>query len=253
VRIDLNADVGESFGAYAIGHDPGLMRSITSANIAAGFHAGDPTVLRATIRRARAAGVAVGAHPSFPDLVGFGRREMKMSPQEIEDLVLYQIAAVAGVAQVEGATLQHVKAHGALYNMAALDPAMAAAIARAVAAFGRSLILLGPPGSELLQAGRAAGLRVAGEAFADRAYEPDGSLVARKKPGSIIHDVTAVVDRSVRMAREGTVAAIDGSIIRLAPDTICVHGDTPGADDLAARLKAGFLAAGVALKPLGAA
>jgi len=253
VRIDLNADVGESFGAYAIGHDPGLMKSITSANIAAGFHAGDPSVLRATIRRAKAHGVAVGAHPSFPDLAGFGRREMKMSPHDVEDLVLYQIAAVAGVAHVEGVSLQHVKAHGALYNMAALDAALAGAIARAVAAFSRSLILFGPPGSELLKAGRAAGLRVAGECFADRAYEPDGSLVSRRKPGAIVQDLEAVVRRAVRIAREGAVVAIDGSSIPMAAETICVHSDTPGADELAAKIRAALQADGIAVKPLGAA
>src|SRR5215468_5722748 len=192
------------------------MRSITSASIAAGFHGGDPSVLRATIRRAKAHGVAVGVHPSFPDLAGFGRREMNMSPRDAEDLVLYQIAAVAGVAHVEGVTLQHVKPHGALYNMAARDVALAAAIARAVAAYSHSLVLLGPPDSELLKAGRALGLRVAGEAFADRAYEPDGSLVSRKKLGAIIHEVDVVVERAVRMAKERTVVAIDGSIVHLA-------------------------------------
>ncbi len=253
MRIDLNADVGESFGAYAIGHDPGLMKSITSANVAAGFHAGDPSVLRATIRRAKANGVAVGAHPSFPDLSGFGRREMVISPREAEDLVLYQIAAVAGVAHVEGVPLQHVKPHGALYNMAARDVALAGAVARAVAAFSHALILLGPPGSELLKAGRALGLRVASEVFADRAYEADGSLVARKKLGAIIHDVDAVLERSVRMAKDGTVVAIDGSVVRLRADTICVHGDTPGADELAARLRAALRDAGVEVKPIGAA
>ena len=253
MRIDLNADVGESFGAYAIGHDPGLMKSITSANVAAGFHAGDPSVLRTTIRRAKANGVAVGAHPSFPDLVGFGRREMSMSPRDAEDLVLYQIAAVAGVAHVEGVTLQHVKPHGALYNMASRDVALAGAIARAVAAFSHALILLGPPDSELLKAGRALGLRVAGEVFADRAYEPDGSLVARKKLGAMIHDVDVVVERSVRMATDRTVVAIDGSVVRLQADTICVHGDTPGADDLAEKLRAALERAGVDIKPLAAA
>ena len=252
-RIDLNADVGESFGAYAIGHDPGLMKSITSASVAAGFHAGDPSVLRATIRRARAHGVAVGAHPSFPDLSGFGRREMKMSPHEVEDLVLYQIAAVAGVAQVEGVTLQHVKPHGALYNMAAHDSGLAGAIARAVAAFSSSLILLGLPGSELLKAGKAAGLRVAGEVFADRAYEPDGSLVSRKKLGAIIDNVDALVQRAVKLVKDGTVVAIDGSIVQLSAETICVHSDTPGADVIAAKLRAGLQAAGVAVKPLAAA
>ena len=240
-RIDLNADVGESFGAYAIGHDAGLMNSITSANVAAGFHAGDPSVLRATIRKAKQHGVAVGAHPSFPDLAGFGRREMKMSPHEVEDLVLYQIAAVAGVAHVEGVSLQHVKPHGALYNMAAVDSALATAIARAVAAFSPSLILLGLPGSELLKAGKAAGLRVVGEVFADRAYEPDGSLMSRKKPGAVIHDVATVVATAVKMAKEGV------------GETICIHSDTPGADELAAQTRAALEAAGISVRPLGAA
>jgi UPF0271 protein len=252
LRIDLNADVGESFGAYVIGHDPGLMRSITSANVAAGFHGGDPSVLRATVRRAKSHGVAVGAHPGFPDLAGFGRRELNMSPREAEDLVLYQIAAVAGVAQVEGATLQHVKPHGALYNMAARDVGLAGAVARAVAAFSHSLVLLGPPDSELLKAGRALGLRVAGEVFADRAYEPDGSLVSRKKLGAVIHEADAVVARAVRMAKEGTVVAIDGSIVHLTADTICVHSDTPGADDLAAKLRAALEDAGVDVKSIAA-
>ena len=252
MRIDLNADVGESFGAYAIGHDPGLMKSITSANIAAGFHAGDPSVLRATIRRAKASGVAVGAHPSFPDLAGFGRREMRMSPHEVEDLVLYQIAAVAGVARVEGLELQHVKPHGALYNMAARDPGLATAIAKAVAAFSRSVILLALPDSELVNAAKAAGVRVACEVFADRAYEPDGSLVTRSRLGSIIHDVDAVVARAVGMAKHGTVEAVDGSTIHVQADTICVHSDTPGADDLAAKLRAGLQNAGITVKALGA-
>ena len=253
LRIDINADVGESFGAYAIGHDPGLMKSITSANVAAGFHAGDPSVLRATIRRAKAHGVAVGAHPSFPDLAGFGRREMVMSPREAEDLVLYQIAAVAGVAHVEGVQLQHVKPHGALYNMASRDIALAGAVARAVAAFSRGLILLGPPGSELLKAGSALGLRVVGEVFADRAYESDGSLVSRKKLGAVIHDVDAVVERSIRLAKDRAVVAIDGSIVRLQADTICVHGDTPGADELAAKLREGLERSGIQVKPMAAA
>lgn len=252
LRIDLNADVGESFGAYSIGHDAGLMRSITSANVAAGFHGGDPGVLRATVQRAKSHGVAVGAHPGFQDLAGFGRREMHLSPRDAEDLVLYQIAAVAGVAHAEGVALQHVKPHGALYNMAARDTALAEAIARAVAAYSHSLVLLGLPDSELLKAGRALGLQVASEVFADRAYERDGSLVSRKKPGAVIHDVDVVIDRAVRMATERTVVAIDGSIVRVAADTICVHSDTPGADDLAARLRTALEGAGVAVKPMAA-
>jgi 5-oxoprolinase (ATP-hydrolysing) subunit A len=253
LRIDLNADVGESFGAYAIGHDAGLMKSITSANVAAGFHAGDPSVLRSTILLAKAHGVAVGAHPSFPDLAGFGRREMKVSPREAEDFALYQIAAVAGVAAAEGVRLQHVKPHGALFNMAMRDPALAAAIARATAAFSRELILFALPDSELLKAARAEGLRGVAEAFADRAYEADGSLVPRSKPGSVIHDMSSVVARAVRMAKEGNVAAIDGTILKLQPDTICVHSDTPGADGLAASLRGALEAAGVKVRSIGAA
>src|SRR4051812_47825442 len=251
MRIDINSDTGESFGAYTIGHDAGLFRSITSANVAAGFHAGDPSVLSATIRLAKANGVAVGAHPGFPDLAGFGRRELNVTPQEAEDLVLYQIAAVAGVAAAEGAKIQHVKPHGALFNMAVRNRELAAAIARAVAAFDKTLILFGLPGSEILAAGRAAGLRVAAEVFADRAYEPDGSLASRRKPNSVIHDATAVVARAVRMVKEKSVVAIDGSVVPLEADTICVHGDTPGSDDLAARIRAGLEAAGVVVRPIG--
>src|SRR5438552_13329 len=251
MRIDLNADVGESFGAYTIGHDAGLMKSITSANVAAAFHAGDPTVLRATIRMAKASGVAVGAHPGLPDLVGFGRRELNVTPKEAEDLVLYQIAAVAGVAWAEGVKVQHVKPHGALFNMAVRNAELSAAIARAVAGIDRSLILFGLPGSEILEAGRTAGLRVAAEVFADRAYEADGSLASRRKPGSVIHDADAVVARAVRMVKDRTVVAIDGSIVKLEADTICVHGDTPGSDDLAAKIRAGLEAAGVTVEAIG--
>src|ERR687884_1496907 len=243
IRIDINSDLGESFGAYTIGHDAGLMKAITSANVAAGFHAGDPSVLRETIRMAKANGVAVGAHPGFPDLVGFGRRELNVTSKEAEDFVLYQVAAVAGVAAAEGVAMQHVKPHGALFNMAVRDAELSAAIARAVAALDRSLILFGLPGSEILRAGREAGLRVAAEVFADRAYEPDGSLASRRKPGSVIHDANAVVARAVRMAKERTVVAVDGSVVTLDADTICVHGDTPGSDALAAHIRAGLQAA----------
>src|SRR5437588_7319527 len=221
MRIDINSDTGESFGAYTIGHDAGLFKSITSANVAAGFHAGDPSVLRDTIRSAKKHNVAVGAHPGFPDLVGFGRRELNVTPQEAEDMVLYQVAAVAGVAAAEGVKIQHVKPHGALFNMAVRSVELSSAIARAVAAFDSSLILFGLPGSEILKAGRAAGLRVAAEVFGDRAHEPDGSLASRRKPGSVIHDATAVVARAVRMVKERNVVAVDGSIVPLDADTIC--------------------------------
>ena len=251
MRVDINSDVGESFGAYSIGHDTGLMKSITSANIAAGFHAGDPSVLRATIRTAKANGVAVGAHPGFPDMVGFGRRELNVTAREAEDLVLYQVAAVAGMASAEGMRIQHVKPHGALFNMAVRNAELAAAIARAVAAFDPMLLLFGLPGSEILKAGRSEGLRVAAEVFADRAYEPDGSLASRRKPGSVIHDAEMVVERAVRMVKDHTVVAIDGSVVPLQADTICVHGDTPGSDDLAASIRAGLERAGITVKPVG--
>jgi UPF0271 protein len=245
MRVDLNADVGESFGAYSIGHDRGLMKVITSANIAAGFHGGDPSVLRDTIRLAKSSGVAIGAHPGFPDLLGFGRRDLKVSAREAEDLVLYQIAAVAGVASTEGVQLQHVKPHGALFNMAVRDNTLASAIARAVAAFDRRLILFGLPDSELVRAGQAAGLRVAAEGFADRAYEADGSLVSRTKPGAVIHDVDAVTRRVVQIARDHSVVAANGSLVVLNVETICVHSDTEGADVLARKVRESLEAAGI--------
>ncbi len=248
MRVDLNADVGESFGAYAIGDDAALLASVTSASVAAGFHAGDPGVLRQTIRLAHTHGVGVGAHPGFQDLAGFGRREMRLSAGEAEDLVLYQIAAVAGVARSEGVRLQHVKPHGALYNMAATDSGLAEAIARAVRAFDPSLILFGLPGSALLAAGRSAGLRVAAEAFADRAYQPDGTLVPRSRQESVISDASVVVSRAVRMIVEGVVTATDGTRVPIVADTICLHGDTPGAGRLAATLRTELEAAGISVR-----
>jgi UPF0271 protein len=250
MRIDLNCDMGESFGAYTIGADAEVMASISSANVACGYHGGDPAVMRRTVRLAREAGVAVGAHPGFQDLAGFGRREMRLAPQEIEDMVLYQIGALAAIAQSEGVRLQHVKAHGALYNMAAKDRALADAVARAVAAFDRSLILFGLPGSELTRAGAGCGLRVASEGFADRAYEPDGSLTPRSRAGAVIHDTEAVVRRAVRMAVDGRVAATDGSEMVMHVETICTHGDTPGAQALTRALRAGLERAGVAIAPV---
>ena len=250
MRIDLNADLGESFGPWPMGQDEALMSSITSANVACGFHGGDPTVMRRTVTAAITQHVAIGAHPGFPDLVGFGRREMHATPSEVEDFVLYQVAALAGIAAAQGARLQHVKAHGALYNMAVRDRALADAIARATAAFDRSLILFGLPGSELLRAGERAGLRVASEAFADRAYEPDGTLVSRKRAGSVIHEAHAVVARAVSMVTTGCVTAVDGSQLALQADTLCLHGDTPGSAALARQVRDGLQAAGVTVRPL---
>jgi len=252
MRIDLNADVGESFGAYTLGHDAALMPSITSANIAAGFHAGDPSVLRATVRLAKMHGVAIGAHPGFPDLAGFGRRELRVAPAEAEDFILYQIAAVAGIAAAEGARLAHVKAHGALFNMAARDRPLADALARAVAAFDRSLRLFASPDSEMVNAARALDLPVAIEVFADRAYEPDGQLVSRRTAGALLHDMDAVVARAVALIADRTVVAVDGSRLHVDADTMCIHGDTPGADRLAAAIRGGLEAAGIAVKAIGA-
>lgn len=252
MRIDLNSDVGESFGAWRMGADAEVMRSITSANVACGYHAGDPGVMRQTIRLARDSGVAVGAHPGYPDLVGFGRREMKASAKDVEDMVLYQIGALAAIAAAEGVKLAHVKAHGALYNQAVRDRSLADAIAAAVRAFDRSLVLFGLPGSELLHAGERAGLRVAAEGFADRAYNADGSLASRTEPGSVIHDPKEVVRRSLRIVREGRVTARDGSELAVHVDTLCTHGDTPGAHELTRLLREGLQREGVAVLPLTA-
>ncbi len=251
--IDLNCDMGESFGAYTIGADAEVMRSISSANVACGYHGGDPAVMRRTVRLAREAGVSVGAHPGFPDLAGFGRREMRLAPQEVEDMILYQIGALAGIAAAEGVRLRHVKAHGALYNMAVRDRALADAIARAVRAFDASLTLFVLPASELQRAGEAAGLQVALEGFADRSYEPDGSLTPRSRPGAVIHDPRDVVTRAVRMATGGGVTASDGSQVPLRVDTICTHGDTPGAAELTRLLRAGLEREGITVAPSGSA
>lgn len=250
-RIDLNADVGESFGAYTIGHDQALLRHVTSANVACGFHGGDPSVMRQTVRLAVEQGVALGAHPGFPDLQGFGRREMACSTQEVENLVAYQIGALAGIAATEEARLHHVKPHGALYNMAARDRVLADAVARAVVAVDASLVLYGLSGSCLVAAGEAAGLRTAAEVFADRAYHRDGSLVPRGQQGAVIDDPDVLVARALQLVQEGVVTARGGQRVVLRRDTICVHGDTPGAADLAARLRSGLRAAAIRVLPIG--
>ncbi len=250
IKVDLNCDMGESFGAYTIGADEAVMSSITSANVACGFHAGDPAVMRRTIRLARDAGVSVGAHPGFPDLVGFGRREMRVAPQDVEAMVLYQVGALAAIARSEGVSLSHVKPHGALYNMAVTDRPLADAVARAVVQFDPTLTFFALPGSELARAGHALGLTVALEGFADRAYERDGSLTPRSRPGAVIHDVEAVVQRAVRMIVAGEVVATDGSLLAMHVDTICTHGDTPGAQALTRALREGLERAGVTIAPV---
>jgi UPF0271 protein len=248
MQIDLNGDVGESFGAYEIGHDAALIPILTSVNIACGFHAGDPGVMRATVALAREHGTAVGAHPGFPDLVGFGRREMKATPREVEDLVAYQIGALAAIAAAQGVRLAHVKPHGALYNMAARDLDLADAIARAIAAVDPSLALFGLPGSQSLEAAQRHKVRAVSEAFADRAYRRDGSLVPRNQPGAVIDDEQIVVTRAVAIARERVVIAADGTRVPLDVQTICVHGDTPGAAVLASRIRKALNDAGIQVR-----
>ena len=251
MRVDLNADLGEAPSGGPAGLDRALMPHITSANVACGYHAGDPAAMRTTVALASEHGVAVGAHPGFPDPEGFGRRELQFSPRDVEDFVAYQVGALAAIAAAEGVRLQHVKPHGALFNMAVRDGALADAIARAAATIDRTLILFGLPGSEILAAGTRAGLRTASEGFSDRAYQPDGTLVPRGQAGAVIDDPDAVVRRAVRMVRQHAVEALDGSLVPLDVDTICVHGDTPGAADLAARIRAALSEAGVDVKAIG--
>jgi UPF0271 protein len=247
VPIDLNADVGESLGAYRYGDDEGVLPSVSSANIACGFHAGDPTVMRTTVQLAHRHGVTAGAHPGFQDLAGFGRREMHLPALELENLVAYQIGALAAIAAAEGVRLRHVKPHGALYNMAARDAAIADAIVRAVRAVDASLVLFGLSGSQLIAAGERAGLRVASEVFADRGYRPDGSLAPRGTVGAVITDAAVVAARAVEMASRQTVTALDGASVSVRADTICIHGDTPGAAALARAVRDALSEAGISV------
>jgi UPF0271 protein len=245
VRVDLNADVGESFGAWSLGEDEALIPLVTSVNVACGLHAGDPVTIERTIRIAARHGVSVGAHPGYPDLAGFGRRAMHLPPDEVEASVLYQIGAVAGIARAAGTSLRHVKAHGALYTRAARDPQAAAAIARAIRRFDGDLVLVGLAGSALLDAGRGEGLAVAAEAFADRGYEPDGSLRARHHPDALLDDPEAAAAQALAIVRDHAVRAVDGSRVDVAADTICVHGDAPGAAARARAVRRALEAAGV--------
>ncbi|MBC9071222.1 5-oxoprolinase subunit PxpA [Thauera sp. CAU 1555] len=249
-RINLNADLGESFGPWKMGEDEALLQVVASANIACGFHAGDPLVMRRTVRTALDAGVSLGAHPAWPDLQGFGRRQMKMAPAELEAMVIYQIGALAGIAAAEGSRVTHVKPHGALNNQACEDAALADAIARAVKAADAALILLAPALSELHKAGERAGLRVAAEIFADRAYTDAGTLVPRGQPGAVIHDHDALTAHVLRMLDAGGIVTVGGRTLPCRMDSICVHGDTPGAVDSARQLRAALQAAGWQVVPL---
>jgi 5-oxoprolinase (ATP-hydrolysing) subunit A len=250
MQMDLNCDMGESFGAYQLGDDTALMPHITSANIACGFHAGDALVMDRTVRLAVKYGVGIGAHPGYPDLQGFGRRSMDLTPDEAEAMLLYQIAALAGFARAAGAELTHVKPHGALYNQAAADRRLADAIARATARFSPSLILVGLAGSKLIEAGLDAGLSIANEAFPDRAYNPDGTLVSRRLPGAILEDVEAVTVHALELARDGIQVTGGSQTQRIAVNTLCLHGDHPEAAQNAVALHQALTRAGIEVRPL---
>ncbi|MBA3963788.1 MAG: LamB/YcsF family protein [Chthoniobacterales bacterium] len=241
-QIDLNADLGEG----ASGENE-LLGLVSSASIACGFHAGDPATMSATILAAQAGGVAVGAHPSLDDRKNFGRTELPVSPKEVFALVAYQVGAFHAIAHSLGVEPQHVKPHGALYNMAARDRALADAVAHAVLAVSAQLILFAPGDSALAQAGEAIKLQVAREVFADRNYQPDGSLVARTESNALLHDAEEAAARVLRMLRDGVVCAVDGSDTALQADTVCIHGDTPDAIVFAQKLRAGLASAGIAV------
>lgn len=243
--IDLNADLGESFGAWRMGDDESVMPWITSANVACGFHAGDPVTMRATVALCARHGVAIGAHPSLPDLQGFGRREMKITPDEVYAQTLYQVGALHALVRTAGTQLHHVKPHGALYNMAARDRALADAIAVAVRDFNPVLILVGLAGSALVDAGRDAGLTVQREGFCDRRYRADGSLTPRSESGAVIEDIDTAVAQAVSIATYGDVLAGDGSKVRIQADSLCVHGDRANAAVFAEQLRRALEDAGV--------
>ncbi|MBD8071364.1 5-oxoprolinase subunit PxpA [Bacillus sp. PS06] len=237
-KVDLNCDLGESFGVYQLGRDEDILDVVTSANIACGFHAGDPTTIRKTVQLALEKNVAIGAHPGLPDKVGFGRRNMDITPQEAFDMVVYQIGAVQAFVQAEGSKLQHVKPHGALYNMAARNQALAEAIAEAIYKVNPELILLGLSGSELVKAGDKLGLHVASEVFADRTYQIDGSLTPRSQENALIIDEEQAVRQVIQMAKEGSVLSVQGQLVPIKADSICIHGDGEHALQFAGKIKA---------------
>ena len=249
-RIDLNCDMGESFGAYSMGDDIAILDFVNSANIACGFHAGDPQTIHKTVKAALGKGVSIGAHPGLPDLQGFGRRTMAISMSEAYDMVIYQIGAVAGFAQALGGRLAHVKAHGALYNMAAKDQRLANVIAKAVRDFDSRLIMFGLAGSAMIEAAEDVGLRAANEVFADRTYQDDGSLTPRSQSNAMIEDEEQSVAQVKRMVTEGVVRSVDGSDVRLRADTLCIHGDQPNALAFARRIRTELERAGVEVKAL---
>ena len=244
-RVDLNADLGESFGAYTIGMDREVLKYITSANVACGFHAGDPLVMQKTVSMAKENQTRVGAHPGYPDLLGFGRRNMNISPEEAKAYIKYQLGALLAFTHSEGIKLQHVKPHGAFYNMAAVDEKLALAICQGIYEVDPDLIMLGLAGSQHIKAAQKVGLRVASEVFADRGYMNDGTLVPRKLAGAMIHDRNEAIERTIRMVKEGCVETIQGEIIPIQADSICVHGDNPDAIGFVSEIRSRLEAEGI--------
>jgi len=251
-RVDLNSDLGESYGRYTLGNDERIIPLISSANVACGYHAADPVVMMETIKRVKEAGGAIGAHPGFPDLMGFGRREMSLSFEEAKAYTLYQISALAGMCKAHGMKLQHVKPHGAMYNMAGKDYQLAKAICEAIKEFDKEIIVLGLSGSAMITAAKDIGLKVAQEVFADRGYEEDGSLVNRSKAGAFVHDENEAIARVVRMIKEGKVAAVTGKDIDIQVDSVCVHGDGEKALLFVENIRTALIDEGIEIKALGA-
>jgi UPF0271 protein len=252
-RIDLNADLGEGFGVWRLGDDEALLGLVSSANVACGFHAGDPSIMRRVCAQAAARGVAVGAQVSYRDLAGFGRRFVDVEPAELTDDLLYQLGALDGIARVSGTRVSYVKPHGALYNAAVTHEGHARAVVDAVIAFDRRLPVLGLPGSALLREAEVSGLRPVAEGFADRGYTATGALVPRTEPGALVRDRVAVAERAVRMAADGVVVAVDGTRLLMPVESVCVHGDTAGAVELARAVRTALEAAGLTVAPLGTA
>jgi UPF0271 protein len=250
MQVDLNADVGESYAAWTMGDDAALLPLVTSANVACGGHAGDPTVMDRTVAMCRRLGVAVGAHPGYPDLAGFGRRDLDLPADELRASLLAQLGALAAIAGARRVELRHVKPHGALYNRAAIDASLAGTVAGAVRSFSADVILVGPPGSALLEAADASGLRVAAEGFADRAYEPDGTLRSRRLPDAVHHDPSVAAAQALSIARDGRVRAASGELLELRIDTLCIHGDSPNAAATAAAVRAALQGAGIVIRAL---
>ncbi|MFD2922397.1 LamB/YcsF family protein [Halobacillus naozhouensis] len=248
--VDINCDMGESFGAYTVGRDEEILDYVTSANIACGFHAGDPSTMRKTVKLALDKNVGLGAHPGLQDLAGFGRRNMNISAKEAYDLVVYQIGALSGFIKAEGGTMQHVKPHGALFNMAAKDAVLAEAIAEGVYDVDPELILFGLSGSELVKAGRNAGLKTASEVFSDRTYQEDGSLTSRTEPNALITDPDEAIKQVIRMVKEQQVCCVQGSDIAIEADTICIHGDGVTALEFAQNISATLKEADIQIKPI---